>query len=507
MKKKVLLTVIPALMILSSCAYANRAANVENNPNFFVEDTLAHDEIFGDLERPTLKTARNLDPVFTGTEPAYGIQFKRHTAEINSVVTDVISIRYIAAIKVTDSNGDGVIDDEELAATSASWLRTMYEGDGDLFKDPAAKNCTKAYTSIYDGDGELTIAAFNTARGGTDYTHFVMYSMINIPEETYGSYSLVASLSLGGGAPTKMVATSVDQTKQLVIDTSDANQRNCYFVKGKRANGDEFVVKADTDTKGEPGTNFASFTFDVEENDNFVIVNNGVDSKFAIYGSADLRGGTSDFTFENASGKIKAKIDESAILYLNKSGQIYTSISGEYYQLFINDVISPISSVVPGGWDDHAVFSNVAVTSVNSKLKVKLNGELVSEKDVYGIGNYIVGLNDSDVLWAKLTGNNTLYFSKPAEGWSEVYLYAWDSANDTIKNAAWPGVAMTDTLATNDMGQKIYSITLNLSLYNTIIINNNNGTQSGNTDASGLIHNAFYFNGGSALGLWAHDPA
>ena len=337
MKKKLLLIALPALMALSGCANVslNKVDEAKELLNVVTEDTLAHDDIFGGERLPTLTNVRGLAPVDTN-QPAYGIQYKEHTAEINSVVTDCISIRFVAAIKVVDMDGDSDIDDNDLLLTSASWVRTIYENDDDDgdYLSHASINCQKAYTTIYDGNDELSITDYNNANEpATDYTHFVMYSMLEIPMETYAHYYLTATLSLNGTPSQKLVGTSIDQTKQVVIDTSDENQSG-FFLKGKHANGTDLVVKADVDTKGDnPLNNHASFTTSLSPNDKFVAVEydstQGVGGKFRIWNSSTLTGNNNPvgYYFENSSGNINTIYKGNYILYLNKSNQLWQSAS------------------------------------------------------------------------------------------------------------------------------------------------------------------------------------
>ena len=64
-----------------------------------------------------------------------------------------------------------------------------------------------------------------------------------------------------------------------------------------------------------------------------------------------------------------------------------------------------------------------------------------------------------------LSGTVTLYLTN-GMGWENLYAYAWKQGSEPLeKNAAWPGVAMTDTGAENEYHQAIYSVSVDLSQY------------------------------------------
>ena len=97
---------------------------------------------------------------------------------------------------------------------------------------------------------------------------------------------------------------------------------------------------------------------------------------------------------------------------------------------------------------------------------------------------------------------DTLYFTNN-KGWSNVYAYAWNTAND--KNAAWPGVKM-DLFKFNEFNQPVYRIE-GVSPYQNIIFTNNAGQQTVDIAAKTISqgNNAFYPSGDSSpfdVGAW-----
>ena len=192
--KKTLLMLIPALMALSACG----GANPEENNDIFLEDTLAHDEVFGNNPSGfSFKSIRNLDPVDGDlSSPRMGIQ--THTAD------GKISVRFVAAVKLANET------------VPVSWTRSVFEDDGDLDsgKGTVTRLCAYKYASIYDG-GDEPVAASTFG----DYNYFVTYTIRNIPLSTYGNYYLNATLSINGTPIEKVVSTTVNQNKQVSYST------------------------------------------------------------------------------------------------------------------------------------------------------------------------------------------------------------------------------------------------------------------------------------------------
>ncbi len=70
---------------------------------------------------------------------------------------------------------------------------------------------------------------------------------------------------------------------------------------------------------------------------------------------------------------------------------------------------------------------------------------------------------------------NTVYYSN-SEHWSNVYAYVWNSKTNTPKKT-WPGEKLS-SIGTSEYGEKQYSFTADTKLYDRIIFNDGNGTQT-----------------------------
>lgn len=328
MKKKLILAIVPALLSLASCSNVKKEI-VQNNANLFVEDTLAHEEIFGDVEQPVLATVRKLAPIDSSV-PAIAIQTKTDGVGDSAK----ISIRFVAAVRITGTLSDA----------TAVWTRTMYGADGHAFKQRANKACAKAYTSINDNGASLDIGAFNTANGGTNYTHFVVYSMLNIPTagvNDASNYYLNAYLTLndGGATTSKVVATKVDQSTKLSFNVSDTS----YFGVKKTATGYVTFDRAETPKSG----NHASFdNIVVNSGESFVIVNNWVDNEhpendfFEVHGYSSIEGNRG-FTQVGESQFAQSTSDSPYYFYLSSTSN---------NKIYINKSISKTLTLNPGVW-------------------------------------------------------------------------------------------------------------------------------------------------------------
>lgn len=303
MKKRLLLGLLPVALILSACAGAG--SKVDNN--LFVEDTLAHEEIFGDVKDFGFAPRRNLTPV-DSSELSIGVQY-------SSVAAGKVSMRFIAAIKV-----DGSTLEEKKAAlahTTAVWTRTVYDEDGDKLLTEREDDVvsTKAYDSINSGGESLAIGDY----GDGSYSFFVAYTMKNIPVATTSYFNISLSVRDSEDATfnkdSKVIAASIDGNTKFSFSSTDTG----YFGVKKTGSGFESFEK----TGGEGDGNHASFErIPLDKNESFVLVNKE-SNKFEVFGynkthAAD--NGDNNFDQDGSSAFAKAKLDLlSYSLYLSEN--------------------------------------------------------------------------------------------------------------------------------------------------------------------------------------------
>lgn len=72
------------------------------------------------------------------------------------------------------------------------------------------------------------------------------------------------------------------------------------------------------------------------------------------------------------------------------------------------------------------------------------------------------------------------------------------------ENKKWPGVAMTDTLKTNGLKEKIYKIVIS-SEYTGLIFSDNGSSQTGTIDGF-TDGTAYYIKDNSTVGTWTYNP-
>lgn len=179
MKKRILLALLPAAMALAACS------GIQSSPkqaNLLLEDTVAHEEVFGAADeigdlRVTRMNPRRIEFAADFIKMGYQIQFD---AGGEGTADDKINIRFVAAIK--DSN------------VRAYWHRGFaqpngYEGaetktDVWRFKldDAVVNESTKIYSTLTDGGTPIEAGV---AGEYENYEGFIIYSLLNIPYETY----------------------------------------------------------------------------------------------------------------------------------------------------------------------------------------------------------------------------------------------------------------------------------------------------------------------------------
>ena len=103
MFKKLLAITLPVLMALSSCDIVQERIR-QDGLEGFKEDTVAHEEIFGAAEQLKGPAVHKMDVL--GESAPYKVGYQIHFDDKGNAdpADDVISIRFIAAIKTTYSS-------------------------------------------------------------------------------------------------------------------------------------------------------------------------------------------------------------------------------------------------------------------------------------------------------------------------------------------------------------------------------------------------------------------
>ena len=172
MKKRLLIALIPALLVLSSCSSVSQA-----KPGM-IEDTNMHEEVFGDLSNVNfqIKKLESNQPLETLYKPVIGFQRKNGN-------NDTFSVRFVAAMQ------SGV--------DQACWYRSVHNLNGEIVEGKGKKDIpvTTVYTSL-NNDGHPVSASSVKAEDGTyPYDCYAVYCLLNIPN-SYSSYYVDAYLSV-----------------------------------------------------------------------------------------------------------------------------------------------------------------------------------------------------------------------------------------------------------------------------------------------------------------------
>ena len=301
MKKFVLFALLAGSMLASCASQAKVAVNQEKDLLAGItEDTFAHEDLFSTV---AFNGPKKVDGMLDGT-PIIGIQHKLYT---NALDQDVMAIRFVAAINAPD-----------LAGTTATWTRHIYDGSGNETKDETTSfTVTKAYTTLNAGEGAaLNIASF------AGYTNFVVYTIGNIPTSGVNNYYITASLALGGAASgeSKVLATTIDQSTQFTFANTDTG----YFGVKMSAETGAFTS---FDCAAAPGDgNLAKIEAgSFAKDDSFLIVNRG--ASFKVYGYSALVSGAGNACFgqRGSSQLMSAKVVSDYHFYLTNSFGIWPS--------------------------------------------------------------------------------------------------------------------------------------------------------------------------------------
>ena len=303
MFRKIFLAVLPAIMVLSSCGAAPKA-----DKDVFIEDTLAHEEIFGEpvqlQKENTARKPEGIDEYIATGRPSLGIQ--------TATYQDKFSIRFVAAINIPAN---------DLNSTVPVWTRTIYNANGSVKKSSQNLEANKVYTSLKNGDNTITIQQFNS-ENGTSYDYFAVYTILKIDLASSGDCFVNAYVTVGS-QQSKVLATKVDQSQRLTFEPTQH-----YFLRGT-IGGVEADLDQDAENAGEDSRDHASFTTTFKANDEFILVANASDY-FIVYSSLYshiLEGsnpsGQKGYLFSDDNGKVKVNYEGEYVLYLNNQDQFY----------------------------------------------------------------------------------------------------------------------------------------------------------------------------------------
>ncbi|MBE6134339.1 MAG: starch-binding protein [Erysipelotrichaceae bacterium] len=439
MKKRLLLGILPALMVLSAC---NGAGAKVEEPQLYLETTESNG-LFGREEAAGELKARRNSEAGVLLEPKIGVQFKV-MAEDDPATTEIREDRY--AIRFI-----GAIASLKVKAT---WTRGLTKLNGNVSKDLTGGFESKiAYTSLkrYNETTEKMESITAEDFAGDGYKFFVIYSMYNIPAEELSSY-MVAYLTLEDDAATGSVTSKakISQINSLgTVFTAPSNAT--YFVGGDFA--DEAIVADETTILGE--VNNASFDCTFAANDTFNIFK--LDSAFNVYGSSKISGVDGATRFSNYgadTGKIKVTTAGTYNLYLRKeTNKIYSSDKRFYLVGSMNEWQHRVGyEFYESATDGEYVLPNSIAINKWGKMKVHDTSDGWyggSDKEVIVKGDYQIH------FFPKEAGSGDYDWSADKRFYVDLLeetpvTFTWTAPNVWEDNAvvyarAWGGVGYTDT--------------------------------------------------------------
>ena len=296
--KKIILIVLPALLAISSCS----GAKVKSNDQYagVIEDTLMHDEIFGELpnlnnHRYTL-SPRNALPGGTDLyKPVIGFQRKPNN-------DGTYSVRFVAAM--------------QSGTDSAFWMRSVHNLSGSTVGGKAKKrfDVETVYTAL-NNNGNPSYASEQEAEDGTTpYDCYAVYCLLNVPASA-ADYYLTAYLT---------VNNSVSYTVSDVgsINVADSSKRMKFSLTA----GDRYIAKVnDVVKESDPhdGNHLVLNSLVLDQYDTLqaYYIDTG-NLTYTRYGYSDLGRSNPDFV-EGANGEIVAKYPSTQNVFLNNDNDFY----------------------------------------------------------------------------------------------------------------------------------------------------------------------------------------
>ena len=301
MKKKYLLGILPALLVLSSCQAAPKENNLKEET--FIEDTLAHDEIFGQGGE-FKKLTPYKDPVVPSDpslkKPVVGVQYKDDGE-------GKFAVRYVAAIAALD--------------VDAHWTRSICNKNGEQQQTPdnkfVVKEVTTAYTAV-SADSDSGDPFTTPAAVGEGFNYFVVYTLRNVPASQIDSY-LFAYLTLekgGNSVNSDALICKIDGGNMFSYDIATEG----YFLQGKVNGAAESIVPINDETTDGNYAQKAGLT--LAANDNFGLFKVASDH-FQCFGYDALRRGAPFLSHVVVNNYMKVNVAGSYNLYLTNTNLIY----------------------------------------------------------------------------------------------------------------------------------------------------------------------------------------
>lgn len=474
MRRRYLVFAIPFVLALTSCSHVTIS-----KPNIFNEDTLAHEEIFGDTEivnqlHIKKHNLQNLDSSFV--DIGYQTQYDNEN--------DKISIRYVAALK--DAN------------VKAVWHRGVAKGDGTQTKafNSGAFESKKIYKSLKNGNQIITAGEDDYS----DYVGFIVYTLTDIPYTANADSYIGAYLSLtdldnsSNSFNTNVYAIKIeknaDNTSKNLFNF--ASNINSYFLQGT-FNGQKQTIFDDENVSG--SGNRASYSnLELTENDQFGSFyfdgNSFQYFNYSVYYDNSL----GFFDEASINGYVSPKLGGKYTLYVsngnNTVNHVYTSAS-----YFTSNITMWLK---PGKWEkDGARFTIYSFNNNDSNVApIWRKLAMDTKNSLYRIDNYDTQTYP-DFIFCRMDGDDVL------NNWDNV----WNKTSD-LSVSLLTGVQCCTVIGNQDPwpASENPSFQLYSELPNDIEIIDNGGFTNINDDEPFDIHTADQKEFLEYDGNYAHCP-
>ncbi len=352
MKKKLLLIVLPALMVLAGCSN-NSIKPVEEKEDLsgmMLEDTAAHEDLFGSIDLSVKKLGEPGETPSAGSgfinDPKIGVQFSGvYEGDIRNnlgVITgrgDCYAVRFVAAVNVSQED----LDNETVVAT---WKRGVSTKNGDDSAKPLSSSgsyrSTVAYATLNNGSTPT-----NASSEGNDYTHYLVYTMYDIPAANVDSY-IMAYLTLSKDGEDDVFSKAVAARIGGGNAFSFVHNYDGFFMAGTLDGQANTIANDDNDTR-DSGNNAASFTSYLAEGDTFVLAQK-TSTIFKVWCGSTLN--DEDANISNVSEMFTVGSSRRYVFYLNKSNKVtHTAYGTSKTDVYLR---GPAAS---GSWDDLSLES------------------------------------------------------------------------------------------------------------------------------------------------------
>lgn len=408
MKKKLFLSIIPLCLTLGACS--SPVKDSDKTPLFETakEDTEGYDDLFINADIKYLDPT----PVFN-EEPRIGIQ---------SIAGDgVTSIRFVGAVRLTDLNGDDVVDESDLTGDQViEWNRAAYLADGTQRKAMDAVPATKIYKSIGAAGESYSINSYNDTYK-THFTHFVTYVIRNIPTSNYNAY-LQVYLSIPFNGISKLITSTVDQKTQFYYDY---DQENGCFAIIKNSSGFTTVATNDVDSQSVFSKRLDQ---SLTSNDSLLLFNK-TSNTFKVLGFSSFSGNENELVQVGESDFLKPVSDKNYVirvddgfenLYVNEEGTLgnYPCISKDG------------NTALYGLFPKYNINDSTLIEALKNKQSSADSRGYVEHNGDY----YVKKVSREELVLSEIKFDNNVTIQALTEYWFKCEPITWKVINDTEKH-------------------------------------------------------------------------